>query len=474
MVFRGKSTSTTQAGTPLAIRPPRPARSRTRLAATASVALAVAATGAMALSALASPAASASTNAAHAAGPSLQFGTLDTQTSTVATESKAGVSDAMFELNWTSFEPTKGGFSASYLATMRSYLQAFQAAGMHVTLGLGLESPPSWVFSLPDSTYVDQNGTVSSEADFIFSQAVRQAAASYLAQVAADLPLSNFSAIRLTSGGDAEMLYPGETYWAFSQAALTGVGLPPTMTPNPFPNWLPGHPGLTPAQINQWVNWYIGGLDDVTNWQMQTLSALGFTGSYQLITPGSGTRPDVLSQEEQQNLPDGTTGVGAVWDRYYAMLPSKTNVSAYVSSVGDESAGDDSCQPGDDALPVTSDVMDSWSATRWISRVAAADGLAVAGENPGYGMPASLDSEYTNTSSTGMMAAAIRQATSCGFQAFYWAHDYHLWDGTVPFSLYASHVASVAVQPSATPSAAPAPSAKPTPAPTRRHHKGGR
>ena len=86
------------------------------------------------------------------------------------------------------FEPEKGVFSASYLATMQSYLRAFHAAGMRVTLGLGLENPPSWVFSLPDSTYVDQHGDVSNEADFVFSEAVRQAAASYLDHVAAGLP----------------------------------------------------------------------------------------------------------------------------------------------------------------------------------------------------------------------------------------------------------------------------------------------
>ena len=126
----------------------------------------------------------------------------------------------------------------------------------------------------------------------MFSQAVRSAAASYLSLVAAAIPLSNFWAIRLTSGGDGEMLYPGGgTYWAFDQAALTGNGLAAGMTPNPDPSWKPGTAGLTQAQISTWVNWYIGGLDNVTNWQMQTLSKLGFTGYYETVTPGSGTRP---------------------------------------------------------------------------------------------------------------------------------------------------------------------------------------
>jgi len=370
------------------------------------------------------------------------FGTLDTQTKTAATEKKDGISVAMFELNWGSFEPSEGVFNAAYMATMRSYLKAFRAAGMRVTLGLGLEDTPSWVFALPDSRYVNEDGDSSGEADFVFSAAVRQAAAAYLARVAADLPMSDFWAIRLTSGGDEEMLYPpGGTYWAFGNSAMTGAGLPATMTPNPFPNWRPGRPGLTAAQINRWVSWYVGGLDNVTNWEMQVLSGLGFAGYYQAVTPGSGTRPDVLSAEERHNLPDGITGVGAVWNRYYALLPDKTKVVAYVSSVADESGADDSCQPGDDLLPLTSSVMDSWSATRWVSRIAAAEGLQVAGENAGYSMPVGLDFQYTNIGSTGMMADAVRQAISCKFQVFYWAHDVNLWNGTIPYAVYVGYIA---------------------------------
>jgi hypothetical protein len=392
-------------------------------------------------------------NAEDTSGPqtgSILFGTLDTQPSTVAAEAgSSDVSVAMFEFDWASFEPSPGVFSSSYAATMEGLLQAYQAAGMKVTLGLGLEDPPSWVFSLPDATYVNQFGGQSNEANFVFSAAVRQAAAGYLDQIAADIPLSNFWAIRLTSGGDEEMLYPGDgAYWAFDNAALTGNGLAPGMTPNPDPNWTPGAPGLSQGQIDAWVNWYVGGLDNVTNWQMQTLTGLGFNGYYETVTPGSGTRPDSLAQDELFNLADfGTTGMGAVWDRYYAMLPDKTNVIAYISSVADNSGGNDDCQPSDTSTPLSSPVMDSWSATRWISAIAHQNGLMVGGENPGYGMPAMFDFDYRNTSSGGMMADALRQAQSCGFQVFYWAHDVHLWDGTLPFSDYANSIAPYASPP---------------------------
>lgn len=405
---------------------------RGRVAATA----AALAAGTLAAGIILPAAASAATT------PSILYGTLDTQPGTAGTEAKAGAGMAMFEYNWASFEPAQGTLSQSYLATMKSELAAYQAAGQKVTLGLGIYNPPAWVMALPDASYVDQNGNHSADANFVFSQAVRSAAAAFLALVNKAIPFSSFYAIRLTSGGNGEMLYPGGGgYWAFDTAALTGTGLAAGMTPNPDPSWKPGTAGLTPAQIDSWVSWYIGGLDNVTTWQMTTLNGLGFTGYYQTVTPGSGTRPDYLATEEQNNLAgQSTTGVGAVWDRYYAALAGNPRIIAYISSVADQSGGNDTCQSTDATTPLTSATMDSWSATRWITAIARHDNLAVGGENPGYGLPASLNSFYVNTTSTGMMATALRQAQACGFTVYYWAHDIHLWDGTLPFSLYASYL----------------------------------
>ena len=173
---------------------------------------------------------------------------------------------------------------------------------------------------------------------------------------------------------------------------------------------------------------------------MQTLTGLGFPGTYELLTPGSGTRPSGLAQTEQQNLSnDGTTGVGAVWNLYYSQLPSKTNVMAYISSVADQSGGNDSCQATDTTLPLTSTTMDSWSATRWITRIARQYGLSRRGEprpEPAR-QPGHLLHQHR---ASGMMAAAVRQARSCGLTDFYWAHDIHLWDGTIPFTTYTTMI----------------------------------
>jgi hypothetical protein len=373
------------------------------------------------------------------------FGTLDTQPGTAGTEARAGVTMAMLELNWGEFEPRPGAVDSGYVTAMQSRLGAYRAAGMQVTLGLGLHYTPPWVFGLPDSTYTDADGNTSGEANLVHSRAVREAAARYLSMVAGCLPLTEFWAVRLTSGGNCEMLYPDGGYWAFGRAALTGAGLAPGMAPNPFPGWRPGRPGLSPAQIAQWVDWYVGGLADVTRWQMEQLSGLGFTGYYQTLTPGSGTRPGELAWLGHNGLPpDETTGVGAVWDRYYAMLRAlpadKARVMAYISSVADTSGGDDVTEPSDGAIPLTSPATDRWSATRWITRIAREHGLAVGGENPGYGIPASLNARYTDTSASGMMATALRQARAAGFEVFYWAHDVRLWDGTLPFTCYAGMI----------------------------------
>ena len=212
----------------------------------------------------------------------------------------------MFEFNWAAYEPAQGKFTASYMTAMKAELAAYQAAGMKVTLGLGLQDPPAWALALTNGTYIDQTGTAAAgAADLVFSASVRSAAATYLAAINANMPLTQFWAIRLgDSAGLGEMLYPGTgTYYAFNNSALTGAGLPAGMTKNPDPTWKPGTPGLTPAQITTWITWYVGGLDNLTGWEMTTLGGLGFKGYYEALTPGSGTRPDQLVTDENSQPP---------------------------------------------------------------------------------------------------------------------------------------------------------------------------
>jgi hypothetical protein len=374
------------------------------------------------------------------------FGTLLSTQEHATEESRAGVRVAMMELSWRDLEPQPGQLDESYVAYARSQLATFLAAGRRVTLGLGLSDPPPWAFEVPNSRLIDQHGRRSQQLNLIFNQVLRQRAVEYLTRVAAVLPPQSFWAVRIDSGSTAEMVYPGSgSYWAFDADAQNGADMPPSMARNPLPGWKPGTRFLgrqvvSTGQVRRWADWYVHALDDVAAWQMATLSQLGFRGWYQVLTPGSGVRPDAYGRAVAQYLPDGLTGVGAVWQEFYAALPRNGHVVAYVTSMADESGNDDLCQPGDTLVPLGDPLADSWSATRWISRIADEYRLPKNGENAGWNLPSSLNAHYRDTGASGMMEAAVHQMVACGFQGMYWAHDVQLWDGISSFQRYAALV----------------------------------
>jgi hypothetical protein len=366
------------------------------------------------------------------------FGTLVSQPSRATTEARGGVTIAMVELSWRSYEPQRGQWSTSYGEEIRARIKTFIDAGQRITLGLGLHDPPSWVHEFPSSRFVDQNGSISRDVNLVFNDRLRHEAERYFDHLRADLNLADIWAIRLTSGGSAEVLYPSRTYAAFDANAQNGVDLPPSMPRNPYPGWRPGDRSLTTDQVTQWADWYVGALANVVDWQISKFDGLGFRGYYQVLTPGSGARPSEYRKAIQAYLPDGIVGIGAVWDRFYQILPTKRRVVAYVSSMADGSGNNDSCRSDDRSVPLDSAAADPWSATRWISRIADEYGLAKAGENPGWGD--APEQFYRDTSGRGLMASSIRQMVDCKFSTFYWAHDQQLWDGTIAFEPYAANI----------------------------------
>ena len=368
------------------------------------------------------------------------FGTLVSDPDHSAEEARAGVRAAMVELSWARAEPVEGRFDVGYLRGVRADLDALRATGRSVTLGLGLHDTPGWVLGRPDSRYVADDGSVSTEADLVFDQRSRRAAEVYLRQVAAVLGPRDVAAVRLTAGGSAEVLYPGGgRYWAFGPNAQGGSGRPSSLPPNPLPGWRPGDPGPGPAAVRAWADWYVGALADVVEWQAGVLRGLGFAGPFEVLTPGVGVLPADYDAAVEAGLPPGLLGTGAAWARFYSAL-SGDDLVAYVSSVADGSGDDRGCAPDDARVPVDDPAVAGWSSTRWISRLAAEHGLSVAGENPGRGQSAALDRAYVDRSGSGMLATAVEQARSCGLTAFYWAHDAQLWDGTVPFAAYAARI----------------------------------
>lgn len=371
-----------------------------------------------------------------ASGGNYLFGTLLSSSSRAVTEYAAGVRVVHLELGWDNYEPTEGVFNESYIAQMRQRLVTMRAAGMQVVLGAGLQYPPAWAYSYPDSRYVNQFGGASQELNLTFNATLRAKGARYLARLDADFDLNSFWAVRVGAGGSVETVYPAHNaggaasnaYWGFDANAQAS---------SPIPGWKPGQTTLngravSTAQVETWYDWYVGALMGGVNWQLDVYRGLGFGGYLQVLMPGQGARP--LDDQKAigaylNGSADGnrTMSRGAAWHRALAKIANKTNVVAYVSSMADGSGWDDTCQATDGSVGLNAPAIGLWSAARWISYLADRHGLAKNGENPGR--------NDTNGYGTAMLARATAQMRACGFQGLMWAHDAPLYDPTSGISL---------------------------------------
>ena len=376
--------------------------------------------------------------AAGAATAPLAIGTLGTNPDHAAEESAGGIKVAMMELNWSSYETSRGVFNVTYENQMKTRLAKLKAAGMKVTLGLGLHFTPAWVSSQPNGRFVAQDGTVSTEANLVFNNNLRIMAQEYFARANAALHFSDFWAVRVTSGAKSETLYPqGGKYWAFDVNAQNGTSLPASMTRNPFPGWKPGTAGLTAPQMTT-----VGRLVHRCPGRHRPLagnrrSQPGFhrlrAGRHPRHRRAEQQDPQPGRQPTCRTAPSASARPGAI---LYSKMVGIPNVVAYDSSMADGSKNNTGCTPADDAVALDSPATTNFSAAAWIARIADEYGFGKSGENPG--LPAVTDPTrrafYLDPSAQGMMAITIAQAQSCGFQSIYWAHDDSIWTGLMPLS----------------------------------------
>jgi hypothetical protein len=378
----------------------------------------------------------------YAAG--MVFGTLGSMADKAAMENAAGIRGATVELSWNDYEPAQGQFSDNYTREIIARVKTFQDAGQQLTLALGIHYTPPWVRGLPDAVPVDQNGAQRPGIDMVFSQPVRDAVAKYLARIDRDLGVENFTYVRLTSGGNAEVLYNTTgSYAAFSAAAQNGPNMARSLPRNPSPGWKPGRRTISTDEVRRWADWYVNALGNVTRWQMSQFDALGFKGVYQTITPGAGVRPDQYVKAVKEYLPDGLLGIGGAWHIYYAGLAGAGRIMVYVSSLADGSGNNNYCDSLDRKVDISSTTPNPWSATRWQSRLAVEHGFSLGGENPGFGDGIAVKPFYTDGSAIGMLPTALRQASRCDFRVFNFAHDDQIWKGPMNLAAYQAAITAL-------------------------------
>jgi hypothetical protein len=332
---------------------------------------------------------------------------------------------AMVELNWRAAQPdSRGRFNDTYLRTMKAQVDSALASGRRVVLGFGFHYSPAWVLAM--SRYVNQNGVANTtKANLVFSYEVRLAMKDYIRHVDQIIPLEDIWAARLNAtGNQGEVGYPDNNYWAYSTGAQNGADMP-GIAPNPLPGWKTGTPGPTREQIENWARWYQGALSNLIDYQHWVLDTAGFRGWLQLIMPGSGLRPSAWTATVDNRLAASSLlGRGVAWNVFAEQIRNRKNIVLYTSSMA-EASNYNVCEPSDRNMALRDPAANSWSAGRWISRVAGQYGMRKGGEIPGYNDGSAT--YYNDPGPDGLTQRFVRMAKACNFNAAMWAHDPNLW-----------------------------------------------
>jgi hypothetical protein len=250
------------------------------------------------------------------------YGTLQSDTARAAAHMKVGIRVATVGLSWNRFEPVEGRIDAAYVAQCKQKLADFRAAGMRVVLGLGLQYPPHWIFTDPNSRFVNQFGRAYDDpksgangVNAIFNQALRDKQARYVSHIFSELG-TDFYAVRLGWGYYGELGYPtsrwhdqSNCFWAYDAIAQgRAPGLPQGILSCPVPGWTPGTPSPEHAAARQFVDWYLNALLNYQSWQIHTVRG-SYDGNLLMLYPSWGMRPGQLKSLIAHDLKTTTTEV---------------------------------------------------------------------------------------------------------------------------------------------------------------------
>jgi hypothetical protein len=346
-------------------------------------------------------------------------------TSHVTDNYKAGIRVVSLSIAWDRYQPQEGIFDSTYINQVKQKMQTFQSAGMQLVLDLGVVYPPPWVFNYPDSRFVNQYGDVffamapgENGLNGVFNQTIRDKIEIYMRRVFQDLG-TNFLAVRLGMGTVNEVNFPPpiynnhtNSYWAFDSVAQGKVsGLPPGMTPNPVPGWLPGQPSNKHEAASQFINWYLDSLQNFHNWQITTIKKY-YNGKLNMLYGGWGIRPGQIDAAIQVDL-NGSTPSEQNGD-----IPKGTDYARFVSSIMDSNVVVYTTwleSPyGDDDSPDQA----QWSPVHYLSYSANQNPLrlAVWGESAG-------------NNSLADMQRSFGQMQKYGLIGIVWAFEAQLYDG---------------------------------------------
>lgn len=362
-----------------------------------------------------------------------------------------GVRVAVIACDWDQFEPSRGSFNSSYIASVLAQKNYFESIGDAVQLDLGIQYPPSWVFSDTAGKFVNQFGQAFTSTspgvnvpNAVFSQAVRNDLGAYITNVFLALG-TDWQAVRIGGGMYNEINYPAASYsdssgnhqncyWGFDSAAQTGAGLAIGVSPCPVPGWIPGNASPN-GEASQFVNWYLSSIGNYVNWQIQTVRNSGFGGPILALCGSWGVRPgwlqaaiavnlggaspdsaDVAEGKDFQTIIAGITDTNVVVDCTWLDAP--------LNSFGDDAGGN----------------QDNWSPVHylWYCASTHTPSLRVWGENTGNATP--------NETPTNPLQRCFARMNSYKLMGVIWAFEGQLFDppsdGYITFADFAAAISN--------------------------------
>jgi hypothetical protein len=355
------------------------------------------------------------------------FGVLQPSSTSLNSLKNAGVTRVVLSVSWASYETSKDGYDNAYLDQVKARAAKLSASGLSIVLDVGLQYPPSWVFSLPGQTrFQDQYGQTwhsalgSDVPNAVFNTAVRQSEAAYIKQLGVGLAGVPIVAVRVGGLLQDELRYPPAKYghsaaslWMFDPAALQAA---------PFPSWRPG--SGTVAQATAMLKYYTASLAGYESFLLKQFGTALPKAQLELLLPGWGLRPGQL----------------------------QAAAAGRASGKSDAERGNDVANGTD--WPTQVAVLASFSKTRtevyttWLD--AAAWGTTTASESPveylaqlakPYGLPVS--GENTGTQSVHALATCLDRVRTLHLAGMMWMQGGALMNGgPVTLSNYSTKIAA--------------------------------
>ena len=313
------------------------------------------------------------------------IGLIQAPASQAAQWAKEGADEVVLGLSWDVFEPQPDRYANGYIRGIAKEIDRFHQAGIAVTLDLGLQYPPSWVFSLPGGTrLVNQYGETwhgdvgSDPPNLVFDPAVRDAASDYIDTVAARLGAHTFAAIRIGGLLSGELRYPpniggghSNDIWMYDSDARADA---------PDPNWRPGTG--TPSQAAAELQFYLSSLTSYEQWLLRTVAS-EFTGQLEVLFPSWGIRPGQIAAAVADRLDgrsageqNGAIASGLDWSSQVEVMTAFPRRAVVYTTWLDA--------PNFGSTPTQVDPAD------YLAGLAGLAGLPMAGENTGGGTSADL------------------------------------------------------------------------------------